>query len=133
MRPYASSHASPRLVSEGFYTRSRGVTLIDTIVGIALMLVVFMGIAATFRLSIDVVTNNKARSGAIALADQRMEYIRSLSYASIGTGVAERLPLDRLLGGQTDVEVEAVQRSYRESVLFENITVATLRSCACTR
>lgn len=63
----------------------RGVTLIDTIVGVALMLVVFMGIAATFRLSIDVVTNNKARSGAIALADQRMEYIRSLAYTSVGT------------------------------------------------
>lgn len=85
MTPYASSHASPRLVSEGFYTYSRGVTLIDTIVGVALMLVVFMGIAATFRLSIDVVTNNKARSGAIALADQRMEYIRSLAYTAVGT------------------------------------------------
>jgi hypothetical protein len=57
----------------------------DTIVGISLMLVVFMGINAVFRLSVDVVTNNKARAGAIALADQRMEYIRSLSYAAIGT------------------------------------------------
>lgn len=60
-------------------------TLIDTIVGISLMLVVFVGIAAAFELSVDVVTNNKARAGAIALADQRMEYIRSLAYASIGT------------------------------------------------
>jgi len=76
-------------VSEGTYPlrsfRSRGVTLIDTVVGVALMLVVFVGISGVFRLSVDVVTNNKARAGAIALADQRMEYLRSLSYAAVGT------------------------------------------------
>ena len=37
-------------------SRKRGVTLIDTIVGSALMLVVFVGIAGVFQLSIDVVT-----------------------------------------------------------------------------
>lgn len=63
----------------------RGVTLLDTLVGTALMLVVFMGIGAAFRLSIDVITTNKARAGAIALANERMEYLRSLSYAQIGT------------------------------------------------
>src|SRR3989344_4871249 len=62
----------------------RGITLIDTLVGSALMLLVFVGIAATFRLSIDVVTNNKARAGAIALGNERMEYLRSLSYSQIG-------------------------------------------------
>jgi hypothetical protein len=67
------------------YQRSRGMTLIDTIVGSALMLLVFLGIAAIFQLSIDVVTNNKARAGAIALADERIEFIRSLVYSSIGT------------------------------------------------
>lgn len=67
------------------YSSERGLTLMDTIVGVALMLLVFVGISATFQLSLEVVRNNKARSGAIALADQRMEYIRSLSYSSIGT------------------------------------------------
>jgi len=66
-------------------SRKRGVTLIDTIVGSALMLVVFVGIAGVFQLSIDVVTNNKARAGAIALADDRVEYIHSLAYSAIGT------------------------------------------------
>ncbi len=64
---------------------SRGVTLIDTIVGSALMLIVFIGIAAAFKLSVDVVTNNRAQAGAVALANERMEYIRSLPYASVGT------------------------------------------------
>lgn len=64
---------------------SRGVTLIDTVVGTALMLVVFVGIAATFQLSVNVITNNKARSGGIALANERLEYIRSLQYNAVGT------------------------------------------------
>lgn len=63
----------------------RGVTLLDTVVGTALMLVIFLGIAAAFQLSLEVVTSNKARGGAITLANERMEYIRSLAYTSIGT------------------------------------------------
>ena len=63
----------------------RGVTLLDTVVGTALMLVIFLGIAGAFQLSLDVVSNNKARSGGIALAGERMEYIRSIAYGSIGT------------------------------------------------
>ncbi|MHB1086713.1 MAG: carboxypeptidase regulatory-like domain-containing protein [Minisyncoccota bacterium] len=66
------------------YSRVRGVTLIDTLVGSALMLVVFLGIAAAFELSVEVVSNNKARAGAIALANERMEYLKSLTYPQIG-------------------------------------------------
>ena len=57
----------------------------DTVVGTALMLLIFLGIFAAFQLSVDVVLNNKARAGAIALANERMEYIRSLTYAQVGT------------------------------------------------
>lgn len=64
---------------------SRGITLIDTVVGSALMLLIFVGVAAAFQLNIDVVSNNKARAGAVALAGERMEYIRSLSYDFVGT------------------------------------------------
>jgi hypothetical protein len=61
------------------------VTLIDTLVGSALMLIIFLGIAGAARLSIDVVSNNKARAGAAALAAERMEYLRSLPYTLLGT------------------------------------------------
>src|SRR3990167_4757711 len=44
---------------------SRGSTLLDAVVGTALMLVVFVGIVGAFRLSIMPVSNNKARPGAI--------------------------------------------------------------------
>jgi hypothetical protein len=74
-----TSHGST-LVARG----SRGVTLIDTLVGSALMLVVFLGIGAAFELSLEVVTSNKARAGAIALGNERMEYLKSLTYPQIG-------------------------------------------------
>lgn len=64
---------------------SRGSTLLDAVVGTALMLVVFVGIVGAFRLTVMAVSNNKARAGAIALANERLEYIRSLSYNAIGT------------------------------------------------
>ncbi len=57
----------------------------DTVVGTALMLLIFVGIFAAFQLSVDVVLNNKARAGAVALANERMEYIRSLTYSQVGT------------------------------------------------
>ncbi len=48
------------------------------------MLVVFLGISAAFQLTVDVVSNSKARAGAIALANERMEYLKSLSYSQVG-------------------------------------------------
>ena len=65
--------------------RSRGMTFIDTVVGVSIMLLIFLGVFAAFQLSVDVVLNNKARAGAIALANERMEYIRSLTYSQVGT------------------------------------------------
>ncbi len=60
--------------------KNKGASLIDTVVGIALMLLVFVGVFGAFQLSIELVSNNKARIGAAALAQEQMEYIRSLAY-----------------------------------------------------
>lgn len=67
------------------FQRRRGVSLLDTVVGLGLMLVVFAGIAAAFQYTITVVSGNKSRAGAIALANDRLEYLRSLPYAQVGT------------------------------------------------
>lgn len=80
MQPASSSRSSRR-----FVRGESGLTLVDTMVGIALMVLVFVGIYGAFQLTVDVVTNNKAQAGALALADQRMEYARSLAYAALGT------------------------------------------------
>jgi hypothetical protein len=60
-------------------------TLIDVIVGTAIMLVVFLSIFGAFKLSIDLVYSTKAKTGAVALVADRLEYIRSLPYDSVGT------------------------------------------------
>lgn len=93
----------------------RGVTLIDTVVGVSLMLVVFVGITAVFRLAVDVVSNNKARAGAIALADQRMEYIRSLTYASVGT--AGGIPSGALAQSET-MKLNGVTYTRRTIIVY---------------
>lgn len=63
----------------------RGVGLLDAIVGVALMTIIFVGISGVFKLSIELVSNNKARVGALALAQGHMEYIQSLDYDAVGT------------------------------------------------
>lgn len=63
----------------------RGVSLLDTVVGLGLMLMVFAGIASAFQYTVSVVSGNKSRAGAIALANDRLEYVRSLPYTQVGT------------------------------------------------
>lgn len=64
---------------------NRGMTLIELLVTIGLIGFSFIGIYGIFILSIDVVTGAKARAGALALANERLEQIRSLPYALVGT------------------------------------------------
>lgn len=67
------------------YRYSRGITLIDVIVGVALAMLIFVGLFGAFRLSVELIALSKARSGALALANERMELLRSLSYDDVGT------------------------------------------------
>lgn len=63
----------------------RGISLIEVVVGVSIMTVVFLGIFGAFKLSIDLVFSTKTKIGAVALLTERMEYIRSLPYTSVGT------------------------------------------------
>jgi len=68
-------------------TRSvgRGMTLVDVVVGVGVMLVIFLAIFGAFKIAIDLVFSTKAKAGGVALTTQQMEYIRGLSYDAIGT------------------------------------------------
>lgn len=61
----------------------RGATLIDAIVGTALMLLIFIGLFGVVRLAVMSVGLGKAKTGATALANEQVEYIRSLPYNSV--------------------------------------------------
>ncbi|MCD6500863.1 hypothetical protein J7K42_02500 [bacterium] len=64
---------------------NKGFTLVGVLVGVALMVIVFLGIYGAFQLALKVVGQSKARVTAIAIANQEIEQIRNLPYKDIGT------------------------------------------------
>lgn len=62
-----------------------GFTLVEVIVGVSLLLIVFMGVFGVYRLGLKVVGMSKAKITATAIANQAIEMIRNLPYASVGT------------------------------------------------
>ena len=63
---------------------SKGFTLIEVLVGTALMLIVFLGIFGAYQLGIKVVGQSKNRVIATAVATAEIEKIKNLPYDSIG-------------------------------------------------
>lgn len=64
---------------------NNGLSLIGVIIGIALMIILFLGVFGMFRSSLTILFDSTARAGATALMEERMEYIRSLPYRDVGT------------------------------------------------
>lgn len=64
---------------------SRGLSLIDVVVGVALMLVLFMALFGVLKTSLEVSVLAKAKASAIELVNTQMEYMRGISYSSLGT------------------------------------------------
>lgn len=60
-------------------------TLIDVIVGTALVLIIFLALFGVLRASLLLTTLIKDEATANAIANNQVEYIRSLPYASVGT------------------------------------------------
>lgn len=63
----------------------RGFSLVDVIVGIALMLVLFLALFGVLRASLMLSMLAKGEAGATAIAETQMEYLRGLSYGALGT------------------------------------------------
>ncbi len=64
---------------------TRGMGIIELVVGIALMLIVFIALFGVLRLSIELSRIAKAKAVATELANSQMEALRALSYAALGT------------------------------------------------
>ena len=67
------------------FSRDRGMTLIEVVVAAGLMVTVFFAIVTGFRLALVINTQAQAETVAISLANERIEFIRSLDYDQIGT------------------------------------------------
>lgn len=63
----------------------RGFTLIESLVFLFLFAVISVAFLETYSTGTRLIIDSKNRLGATALANQQMEIIRSISYASIGT------------------------------------------------
>lgn len=63
----------------------RGFSFIEVLVGTALILTVFLGIYGAYQLGLKIIGKSKARILATALANQKIELARNLSYANVGT------------------------------------------------
>lgn len=66
-------------------TLTRGFSLVEVIIVSGLILIVFTGLLLSFRYSLELIADSRAKLSALSLANDRMEYFRSLPYAQVGT------------------------------------------------
>ncbi len=65
--------------------KNRGVSFIELLVTIAVMSLVFGGLMASLQYVMKLITSTKMATSALSLANERIEYVRSLSYNAVGT------------------------------------------------
>ena len=62
-----------------------GLSLVNVLVGITIIIIAFLGIWSVFNLSLKIIAENKFRTLASAIANEKIEVIRNLPYDDIGT------------------------------------------------
>ncbi len=65
--------------------KGKGMTLVEVVIAAGVMVTVFFAIVTGFRLALVINTQVQAKTVAISLANERIEFIRSLDYDEIGT------------------------------------------------
>lgn len=60
-------------------------TLVELLMAVGLLMLVFGGLFSSFQIITTLIGSSKAQSGALALANEKIEYIRSLPYDDVGT------------------------------------------------
>lgn len=87
--------------------KSRGFTLTEVLVGVALLLIIFLGIFGAYQLALKVVSQSKARMIAIAIANQKIEQVQNLPYQSVG-----------VIGGSPDGTLEPSESVIKNEIEF---------------
>jgi len=67
------------------HIQKRGFTFVELLVTIAVVSLIFGGVLTTVQFTLKLISMSKVSTSALALANERIEYIRSLSYADVGT------------------------------------------------
>ena len=66
-------------------TYTKGVSFVEVLITAAIIALIFGTLMGSFRFMLILISQAKAESGALALANERLEYVRSLSYDAVGT------------------------------------------------
>lgn len=82
--------------------KRKSFTLIEVLVGIALISIIFFGIFSAYQFSLKVVQESKNRVTAAALANAKIEQIRNLSYGDVG--IVGNYPEGILLATSTEIK-----------------------------
>ena len=90
--------------------------MIEALIVIGLMVIVFGGLFAAFEYSLKLISHSRAKMTALSLATDRVEYIRSLPYNSVGT--ISGIPNGAIPQNRT-VTLNSIQ--FNERVLIEYV------------
>ena len=82
-------------------------TLVEVIIGISLILIIFLGIFSSYQLILKIIGQSKARTIAVAIANQKMEQIINKSYEDIGTKT-----------GYPEADIDPITEITRDNILF---------------
>ncbi|RJR31035.1 hypothetical protein C4569_03285 [Candidatus Parcubacteria bacterium] len=61
----------------------KGISLVETLISLSVLAVLSVSIFSLFQLALRVIAENKARTGAVSLANEKMEIVRNLAYENI--------------------------------------------------
>ncbi len=67
------------------FDAQKGSGILEVLIATALLVMIFSGLLGVLQLGTKLATDNKGHTGAGALAQEEVEYIKSLPYASVGT------------------------------------------------
>lgn len=65
--------------------RHRGFSLIDILVGTALLSILFVGLLVTLRAATSLATVSREKSAAASLTESELEYLHGLSYTALAS------------------------------------------------
>jgi hypothetical protein len=98
--------------------KSKSFTLVDVLVGIFLMLLFFLGIAAAYQLGFKIVGLNERKITATQIAQGEIEKMRNMPYLEIGTKGASLPSASGTLDSITTTTLNGIEYKIERSVKF---------------
>jgi len=95
--------------------KSKGLTMIEVLVGIFLLAILSLGIYASYAFGLKMSVHNRLRTEAVAIGEKKIETIRAMDYEDIGTQGG--IPSGQLLANET-VNSNGANYSVRTSVRY---------------